>query len=145
MVKNLPANAGDARDAGLIPGLGRSAGGGHGNPLQYSCLENPMNRGAWQATVHGITKTQTGLSGSAQRREANTLPTLQRLSLWLLLPSSLSRSSSLTQARAFSLIKKRFKASTAISTGPSCREKVKPRPPALASFVIMQGFPLNWN
>ena len=105
----------------------------------------PMDRGAWRATVHGITKTQTGLSGSAQRREANTLPTLQRLSLWLLLPSSLSRSSSLTQARAFSLIKKRFKASTAISTGPSCREKVKPRPPALASFVIMQGFPLNWN
>ena len=44
-VKNLPANAGDARDAGLIPGWGRSPGGGHGNPLQYSCLENPMDRG----------------------------------------------------------------------------------------------------
>ena len=48
MVKNLPANAGDTRDTGLIPGLGRSPGGGHGNPLQYSCLENPMDRGAWQ-------------------------------------------------------------------------------------------------
>ena len=52
MVKNLPANAGDLREEGLIPELGRSPGGGHGNALQYSCLENPMNREAWQATVH---------------------------------------------------------------------------------------------
>ena len=49
MVKNLPANAGDVRDLGLIPGLGRSPGGGHGSPPQYSCLENPMERGAWRA------------------------------------------------------------------------------------------------
>ena len=56
MIKNLPANAGDARDVGSIPGLGRSPGGGHGNPLQCSCLENPMDRGAWQATVHGVTQ-----------------------------------------------------------------------------------------
>ena len=55
VVKNLPANAGDA---GLIPGLGRPPGGGHGNPVQYSCLENPMDRGAGQATVHGVTKSQ---------------------------------------------------------------------------------------
>jgi len=47
VVKNLPASAGDIRDAGSIPGLGRSPGGGHGNPLQYSCLENPMDGGAW--------------------------------------------------------------------------------------------------
>ena len=53
VVKNPPANAGDARDAGLIPRLGRSIGDGSGNPLQYSCLESPMDRGAWQATVHG--------------------------------------------------------------------------------------------
>ena len=53
MVKNLPANAGDV---GLIPGSERSAGEGNDNPLQYSCLENPMDRGAWQATVHGVTK-----------------------------------------------------------------------------------------
>ena len=46
-------------DLGLIPGLGRSPGGGHGNPLQYSCLENPMDRGAWRATVQGVTKSQT--------------------------------------------------------------------------------------
>ena len=58
-VKNLPANAEDVRDAGSIPGSGRSPGGGHGNPLQYSCLKNPMGRGAWQATVHKITKIQT--------------------------------------------------------------------------------------
>ena len=54
MVKNPPASAGDTRDLGLIPGLGRPRGGGHGNPLQYSCLENPMDRGAWHATVHRV-------------------------------------------------------------------------------------------
>ena len=54
VVKNPPANAGDVRDAGLIPGLGRSPGGGHGNPLQYSSLENPMDRGACWATVLGL-------------------------------------------------------------------------------------------
>ena len=59
MVKNLPANAGDSRDMGLIPGLGRSPGEGNGNPLRYSRLENPMCRGAWQATVLGVTKSQT--------------------------------------------------------------------------------------
>ena len=53
MVKNPPANAGDTRDEGLILELGRSPGGGHGNPLQHSCLENPMDRGAWWATVPG--------------------------------------------------------------------------------------------
>ena len=56
MVKNLPANAGDG---GLIPESETSPGGGNGNPLQYSCLENPMDRGAWRATVHGVTKSQT--------------------------------------------------------------------------------------
>ena len=56
VVKNLPASAGDVRDAGLIPVCGRSPGGGHGNPLQYSCLENPMDRRARQATVHGVAK-----------------------------------------------------------------------------------------
>ena len=57
MVKNPPANAGDVRDAGLIPGLGRYSGGGHGNPLQYSRLEDPMDRGEWRATVHGVAKS----------------------------------------------------------------------------------------
>ena len=59
VVKNPPANAGDVRDRGSIPGLGRSPGGGHGNPLQYSCLENPMDRGDWQTTVHRFAKSQT--------------------------------------------------------------------------------------
>ena len=59
MVKNLPANAGDVRDTGSIPGSGRSPGVGHGNPLQYSCLENPMGRGAWQATVHRVAESDT--------------------------------------------------------------------------------------
>ena len=59
MVKNLPANAGDIRNLCSTPGLGRSPGGGHGNPLQDSCLENPMDRGDWQAIVHGVTKSPT--------------------------------------------------------------------------------------
>ena len=59
VVKNPPANAGDTRDAGSIPGPGRSPGAGHGNPLQHSCLANPMDRGAWQAAVHRVAKSQT--------------------------------------------------------------------------------------
>ena len=62
VVKNPPANAGDARDMGSIPGLGRSPGVGNGNPLQYFGLENPMDRGAWWATVHSIAKNWTQLS-----------------------------------------------------------------------------------
>ena len=57
MVKNPPANTGDVRDTGLVPGLGRSPGGGHDNPLQYSCLENPMDRGAWQAIIHEVAES----------------------------------------------------------------------------------------
>ena len=59
--KEAPCHAGAARDVGSIPGLGRSPGGGNGNSLQYSCLENSMDRGAWQATVHGVAKSQTQL------------------------------------------------------------------------------------
>ena len=59
VVKNPSVNAGDIRDAGSIPGSGGSAAGGHGNPLQGSCRENPGDRGAWQATVHGVTKSRT--------------------------------------------------------------------------------------
>ena len=58
VVKNLPANTGDIRDMGLIPGLGRCPGERHSNPFQYSCLENPMDRGAWRATVRQVTKSQ---------------------------------------------------------------------------------------
>ena len=58
-VKNLPANARDARDTYSIPMSERSPRGGHGNPLWYSCLKNPINRGVWQATVHGVAKSQT--------------------------------------------------------------------------------------
>ena len=59
MVKNPPARAGDVRDADLIPELGRSPGEGHGNPLQYSYLENPMDKGAWQAAVHRVAESDT--------------------------------------------------------------------------------------
>ena len=61
VVKNLPVNAGDVKDVGSIPGSGRPPGEGYGNPLQYAYLENPMDRGAWQATVHRVTKSQTQL------------------------------------------------------------------------------------
>ena len=63
MVKTTPVNA---RDLGLVPGSERSSGVGSGNPLQYSYLENSMDRGAWQATVHGVTKSRTELSTDAQ-------------------------------------------------------------------------------
>ena len=59
VVKNLPANAGDTKDPGSVPGSGRSPGGGHGSPLQCSCLESPMDRGAWRAVVHGVGHSQT--------------------------------------------------------------------------------------
>ena len=59
MLKNLAADAGDLRDAGSIPRSGKSPGGGHGNPLQYSCPQNPMDRGAWWATVHGVAESDT--------------------------------------------------------------------------------------
>ena len=61
VVKNLPASAGDIRDVGSIPGAGRSPGVGNGNPLQYSCPENPVDKGTWWATVHGVTNSRTGL------------------------------------------------------------------------------------
>ena len=66
VVKSLLANAGDVRDTSLIPGLGRLPGEGHGKPLQYSCLENSMDRGAWQATVPGVAKSQTWLTSRAR-------------------------------------------------------------------------------
>ena len=69
VVKNLPANTGDT---GSIPGWGRSPGGGRGNPLQCYCLENPVNRGAWRATVHGVAKSQTRLKRLSKHSTAKT-------------------------------------------------------------------------
>jgi len=66
IVKDLPAKA---RDLGSIPGLGRSPGEGNGNPLQYSCLENPMDRGAWQATVYGVTKKSDTMAEQQQQQQ----------------------------------------------------------------------------
>ena len=90
VVDNLPSNAGDVRDASLIPGSGRSPGGGHDSPLQDSCLENPMDRGAWQATVHRVTKSWTQLkrlSTSTHGRLSNgpqrhKLPIPWKLEMW---------------------------------------------------------------
>ena len=68
VVKNLPANAGDIGDVSSIPGSGRSSGEGHGNPLQYLCLEKSMDRGAWHASVYGVTKSRTLKQLSSSRR-----------------------------------------------------------------------------
>ena len=87
MVKNPPANAGDINDVGLIPEFRQSLGGSHGNPLQYSCLENPMDRGAWWPTVHGITKSQTQLKWlSTQTLFAISSVSSVYLSLLIFLP-----------------------------------------------------------
>ena len=69
VVKNLPANAGDTRDVGSIPGSGRSPGEGNDSPLQYSCLGNSMDRGAWRATVHGVAKSWTHLNTCTEQCE----------------------------------------------------------------------------
>ena len=73
VVKNLPANTGDARDVGLIHGSESSPGGGNGNPLRYSCLVNAMDRGAWWTTVHGVTKSWTQLSDWTMAPHSSTL------------------------------------------------------------------------
>ena len=70
VVENLTANAGDIRDEGSVPGLGRSPGGGHDNPLQYSCPKNPLNRGTWWAAVHRVLRTSLPLDPSLCAREA---------------------------------------------------------------------------
>jgi len=74
LIKNLPAKVGDIRDTqGSIPGLRRTPGGGHGNPLQYSCLENPMDRRAWQATVHRVAKSWTPQKQICTHAQTRTL------------------------------------------------------------------------
>ena len=83
VVKNPPANAGDMRYSGLIPGLGGSPGESHGNPLQYSCLENPIERGAWWAMVHRFAKSQTRVKQLSMQKEINSDYSLGELMLKL--------------------------------------------------------------
>ena len=90
VVKNLPANAGDKRDLGSIPGSGRSPGGRHSNPFQYSCLENPMDRGTWQATVHRVAVSHTWLKRLSKKRHYENVMSafvhiIQTISLRLIL------------------------------------------------------------
>ena len=80
VVKNPPDSAEDIREAGSIPGSGRSPGGGHGNPLQYSCPENPTDRGAWRAIVHGVTKSRTWLKRLSMHPSLRLLCELRLLS-----------------------------------------------------------------
>ena len=83
MVKNPPANAGDIKDVGSVPGLGRSSGGVHGNPLQYSCLENPMDREAWRATVHVNAQSWTRLKQLSSLTRSIKLTSGSKLGKWL--------------------------------------------------------------
>ena len=78
VVKNPPDNAGGIRDMGLHPGLGRCPLGGHGNPLQYFCLENAMDRGAWRVSVHGVTKTELTLHAHTQVFWSSLAPPLRQ-------------------------------------------------------------------
>ena len=82
MVMNPSVNAGDARDESLIPGSGRSPGGGHGNPLQYSCLKNPTDRGAWWAMIHRVTKSRTQLKGLSMHPRLVPNYKEKQISLW---------------------------------------------------------------
>ena len=75
VVQNLPVNAGDTGDSGLIPGSGRSPGGGNGNPLQHSCLGNPIDRGTWRATVHGVAESDM----TERTASTHTCPEIPRL------------------------------------------------------------------
>ena len=89
LVKNPPANAGNIRDVGLIPVSGRSCGGGHGDPVQYSCLGSPTDRGAWRATLHGVAQSQTRLRGFAHT--VSLVVTGGIFNLLLVGPGSLTR------------------------------------------------------
>ena len=92
MVKKQPASSGDARDKGSIPGSRRSLGVGNGNPLQYSCLGNPTDRGAWRVTVHGVAKSRTQLSIHTHTQISDKHPTFQNIWLGRELKNSVSES-----------------------------------------------------
>ena len=83
VLKNPPANAGDVRGAGSILGSGRAPGEGHGSPLQYSCLENPTDGGAWRATVHRVAKSRTRLSDFASQRLGHSSLECDRTLFWI--------------------------------------------------------------
>ena len=109
MVKNPPTNAGDIRDAGLISGLGRSPRGGHGNPLQYSCLENPMDRGAWRATVHRVSEsdmTDPRSIAEAQQSQGSLLVSSRLRSC---LTTELNLSFRISDSELFPLTRKTYK------------------------------------
>ena len=89
MVKNPPAIAGDVRDLSLIPGMGSSLEGGHGNPLQYSCLKNPMDRGAWWATVHRVAESHT--TEHTNRQRGRSLYSMWPLDIFIWLSSQIPK------------------------------------------------------
>ena len=119
--KEPPASAGDIRDVGSIPRSGRSSGGGHGNPLQYLCLKNPMDRGAWWATVDGVTKSWTRLSAHTHHDTAKTETSPASLlwgilHLWVCVETSTTCLSSTDVARGE--LKKHLSISGSRSQGP---------------------------
>ena len=143
VVKNLLANAGDL-DTGSIPGLGRSPGGGHGNLLQYTCLENPMNGGAWQATVHLVTKSQTWQSSLACMHmphfEEKKQPGFGK---WVLCDLSwISVAPHSTAARGSMLSEKGLEPYLDLELSPASSYLCPPHPPASHYNTLRLAFPI---
>ena len=153
VVKNPPASAGDIRGSTLNPGLGRSPGEGHGNPLQYSCLENPMDRGAWRAIVHGVTKSRTPLKWLSSIRKLFYIPHQRSLTPWWCLNMFLHLESSTPSPKlhSFQLCHRLFisnsPAAAAAKSLQSCLtlwDPIDGSPPGSPIPGILQARTLEW-
>ena len=139
VVKNLPANAGDIRNMGLIPGSERSPGGGHGNPLQCSCLENPMDKGAWRAAVHRITKSQTQL----KQLGMHTHTSFNTAQFQVTVDDQLRQHSNMTCPACLSHLHASL---TFTSVGPASRTlAIFPPPTSVKYFLLYQSGWLRWG
>ena len=146
MVKNLPVNTGDVRDLGSIPGLGRSSGGGHSHPVQYCCLESPMDRVASQTTVHGVKKSQTWLKWLRMHIHELYL-VYKRVLVTQSCPTLCNfRDSSLPGSSVCGIPQRRILEWVTISFSKgSCCPGIEPRSPALQEDSLPSELPQKWN